>query len=894
MFCRLQDLKTESDVEQKLLFPLLSAALPTGLGFSAAEVATKLSIRRLEIGKRDGKKLYFPDYIVLLSGFPVLVVEAKAPDDKDLDGALEEARMYAAKLNALFASGINPCLRVIASNGHRLVSSAADSATIDHDVPFEGLVMSDLSFAAFTDAAGRPAMQKVADRLLERLSKHPLHRPVSMLGGQATRNGEIGHNTFGSRLALDFRHVFSPATPEDRAYLVRNAYVRSLRRDRYVEPIDRLIREIVPPGVAHVPGIEDSTNPTEIESVLGRGRSLEHQVMLLVGSVGSGKSTFVDHLVNVALSKELIARTLWLRLDMNLSPVDKRLAEDWVLRQVVGQLKASQSGVDLDELANLLKIYSVEVNRLKKGPLALFDESSNEYRTRLADELLALQRDNRATAQALSRYLCSERSRLLVVVLDNCDKRDLEQQLLMFDVAHWTQHELRCLVILPLRESTYDLHRNEPPLDTAQKDLVFRIEPPRFTEVLSSRIALALKEMEERAEEQILTYMLPNGIKVSYPASDQGMYLTSILRSLYEHDKFLRRILTGLAGRDVRRALELFMEFCSSGHIGEDEIFKIRQMQGMYTLPLPLIARVLLRINRRFYDGDVSYVKNLFQCVPADPRPDHFVRLAILRFLHGRLRKKGPSGIRGYHKSSTVVQYLVVVGHAAERVREEILYLLKARCIEAEHQRLEGLEDDDLIAISSAGAVHLDMLSSLDYLSACAEDCYVSDEVLAERIAKRIGQSRGAHFSEVTVFENAEDFVKYLRAAATSAAIPSKGFLADDFVEDLHDLQNPADVVAATRRHRDSLRKRGRLFIGNIFYETTEGDIADLFSSVGIELADVFIPRDDGGVPKGIAFVTLKRPNELDEAIAKTNGSRLRGRVVGVQLAREVKKAPVA
>jgi hypothetical protein len=29
-------------------------------------------------------------------------------------------------------------------------------------------------------------------------------------------------------------------------------------------------------------------------------------------------------------------------------------------------------------------------------------------------------------------------------------------------------------------------------------------------------------------------------------------------------------------------------------------------------------------------------------------------------------------------------------------------------------------------------------------------------------------------------------------------------------------------------------------------------------SSVGIELADVFIPSDDGGVPKGIAFVTFE------------------------------------
>ena len=30
------------------------------------------------------------------------------------------------------------------------------------------------------------------------------------------------------------------------------------------------------------------------------------------------------------------------------------------------------------------------------------------------------------------------------------------------------------------------------------------------------------------------------------------------------------------AGRDVRRALEIFLDFCNSGHIGEDEIYKIR------------------------------------------------------------------------------------------------------------------------------------------------------------------------------------------------------------------------------------------------------------------------------------------------------------------------------
>ena len=86
----LGDLKTESDVEQKLIWPILTNALPLGLGFSPSDVFTKLSIRRLEIGKGKTKKLYYPDYLIVMAGLPVIVVEAKAVGE-DLSIALHEA-----------------------------------------------------------------------------------------------------------------------------------------------------------------------------------------------------------------------------------------------------------------------------------------------------------------------------------------------------------------------------------------------------------------------------------------------------------------------------------------------------------------------------------------------------------------------------------------------------------------------------------------------------------------------------------------------------------------------------------------------------------------------------------------------------------------------------------
>src|SRR5437773_158925 len=106
MFCSLEELHTEADVEQKLLWPLLTTGVPNGAGFLSADILTKLSIRRLEIGKGNSKKLYYPDYMVVLAGLPVLVVEAKSPLESVSQG-LAEARLYGNELNALFPAGFN-------------------------------------------------------------------------------------------------------------------------------------------------------------------------------------------------------------------------------------------------------------------------------------------------------------------------------------------------------------------------------------------------------------------------------------------------------------------------------------------------------------------------------------------------------------------------------------------------------------------------------------------------------------------------------------------------------------------------------------------------------------------------------------------------------------------
>jgi len=173
MFCSLEELLTESDVEQKLLWPLLTTAPPNGVGLVAADILTKLSIRRLEINKETSNKLYYLDYMVVLAGLPVLVIEAKAMNES-VEQGLAEARLYGTELNALFPSGINPCVRVIACNGRVLQSAPVDTADPNITLQFADISAGNTLFARLIDTCRRTVLQGYADEV--RLMHVPYRR----------------------------------------------------------------------------------------------------------------------------------------------------------------------------------------------------------------------------------------------------------------------------------------------------------------------------------------------------------------------------------------------------------------------------------------------------------------------------------------------------------------------------------------------------------------------------------------------------------------------------------------------------------------------------------------------------------------------------------------------
>lgn len=794
---QIDGLENESDVEQKFLYGFLTEAQPLGLGLPGSVIQTKANLRRFAIGKGTETKLYYPDYVIVMFGLPLVVIEAKAPTESVEEG-YRQARLYAHELNALFVTGLNPAKFIVASNGKELWYGYADQAEPLSKASVDKLGAYSPDIAALQDLISWKKLSAYAQNLSETVRPNSLFKPRRFVGGTGFQNEEVGQNTFGSTLTASISAIFNPTTRDERSFIAKHGYIPSRRRERYVDPIDRVIRAARPPSETDAQLLEDTSRPTELISRLKEKAPLEHKVLLLIGSVGAGKTTFVDHLREVALPRALIDSTVWCRLDMNSAPVSSLEIYDWLRLALIDACRTSLPDDDFDDLDVLRKVFSVEINKFIKGVGRLYASRPETFNIKLAEHIEAIQRDRHSVAQAHIRYCCGDRDKLCIIVLDNCDKKTRDEQLLMFEAAQWLQREFRALVILPLRDETYDNHRFQPPLDTALKDMVFRIEPPLFQNVLLSRVRLAMNELNKNSTEK-LYFSLPNGITVEYPRSEQAYYLTSIVKSLFEHDRFVRRMIVGLSGRNMRDALEIFLEFCNSAHIGEDQIFKIRQSEGRYTLPLHQVATVLMRMNRRFYDSDYSYVKNLFSANREDARPSFFCRYMILRWLREKFAASGTDGLKGYYPKGVIKQELMSYGLSPDMLDREFNYLLSSRCVIAEHLRLDSVVDEDLVRIGPAGFVHLDLIGNVSYLAAVAEDTFFSDRLQAERIATRIKDSQ-AHLHLKTAVDNATEVVEYLQQVQKLISPPHGSFLAEDRLAILTDISDANESLIRVKR----------------------------------------------------------------------------------------------
>src|SRR5947207_2472505 len=81
-------------------------------------------------------------------------------------------------------------------------------------------------------------------------------------------------------------------------------------------------------------------------------------------------------------------------------------------------------------------------------------------------------------------------------------------------------------------------------------------------------------------------------------------------------------------------------------------------------------------------------------------------------------------------------------------------------------------------------------------------------------------------------------------------------------------------------------RMAKKLYVGNLGYAVTEGELTEMFTAHGtVESSQVIMDRDTGR-SKGFGFVEMKTDGEATAAIAALNGKDMAGRALTVNEAR--------
>lgn len=703
-------LRTESDVEQKLLFPFLTHA--SFLALPESWIRTKEYMTPTEIDKAAGKRYgYVPDYSVWLKGIPLLIVEAKAPDVA-IEVGLREARLYAGEINKRYPPQINPIGFVFASNGDQFGLSEWDSEVETLIVPCIEAAPGSEVLQALQNAIGKFELDKKAEKLAAHFQYRNFYRVAEFMGGQARLNQQLGVNEFAEPLFPTLTKYFGTDSDLVSDEIVDRAYVASDELTTYEGVLETYLKD----RVTDIAG--NLIKPIDTSKKQATGISTEIQkfasnpvfysrVQLIIGSVGAGKSLFIQRFYRRLMSKEVAERTRWAFINFNVMPPGHDDLQNWISEQFIASFSKTNN-VDLDDLKQIEKIFATELKRFEKGPAKPLKTADNqEYLRRRASLLDELVKDAPKFAECITRHFSGERRFGIVIVFDNVDRRSREKQLLIFESAQWFKDITRALLLINLRDSTFETHKDEPPLDAFINAINFYVRPPRFSQVIRKRLELVLEALPKEVAKQ-QEYTLTSGYKIRYPASRLGEFLMGIYLSLFHRRTVqVAAALEGLVAKDVRRALAMFGDIIVSPHIPTNQITGAALTAGEFRLQEYRIIRALMRGRYKYFNGRSAYVRNILSADLEHNRPSNLLNADILEFLIRNRKSKIDFTQEGYAAVETVIKKMGRLGYDEQDSFDAIHTLVTWGLIEPESLVSDSLDEEDAIRVHASGFMHM-------------------------------------------------------------------------------------------------------------------------------------------------------------------------------------------
>lgn len=726
---------SESDTRSKIIDKIFTCCL----GWSESDIVREEHVH-------DG----FVDYIFHIDGLPRFVLEAKKigasfelpvslksrrytlhgalSKSKTVMKAIEQARQYCTE------KGVN---YGVVSNGNQFIIFEAFITGKEwrkgNAIVYNSLKDIEQNFVKFWNLLNKSAVR------LNSLRKHvsgefvgiSYNRPLDKVHN---KDEKLVRNYLAGCMMPFIKHFFEEITDDSKIDILKRCYIYNKSFRSTNDQIRSFFIDQLPPQ-AEKYKIE---NFLEGKNTAGkfqvnfykcaeylRKDEPEGSLSLLLGGVGSGKTTFLHRFFKVVLLPE--EKVLWFYVDFRTAPPKVMDFKEFLITKIAQEYE---------------KKYA---KRLEKELQGLDVEKINPT----IEDLIRL-----FTILKLLGYTIS-------LVVDNVDQHyslSPEIQHKIFLEAQYLTDTLKTITILSLREESFFKSALSGVFD-AYYITKFHIVSPNFLELIESRIDYLL-EILELSDSKMRRKVKTRRLLLSKEIDDLKTFFKIVLDSFRGPKgkrKQITRFIESIAGGDMRRALEMSNLFLISGNTRMSKMLSIYREIGSYQIAYDQLLRSIILGESTYYCSERSYIMNVFD-VNTQYTNSHFLHLKVLQFARDRVQFETKMG-RGFLSISNLKQEAEKLSINEEAIEDSLARLARFKLIVFDHQDPEGVKRASHFKITQTGVYYLEQLSRrFVYIDLVWIDTPIADDNLEGELRYTIGKT-----DMPSRLERAEKLLDYLQ-----------------------------------------------------------------------------------------------------------------------------------
>ncbi|WP_408891157.1 hypothetical protein ACJ2CR_15045 [Myxococcus faecalis] len=543
----------------------------------------------------------------------------------------------------------------------------------------------------------------------------------------------LQRNKLSTQLHPIISAVFKDLTGTEQDEVLRSCYVI----DRLVQGVSEEVREIFNDTL---PKFAKNARFQDLIETPSRSGALDDDfrqavlrgdfgaTILLLGGVGSGKTTFIHRFFRIT-AKDFVARhCVWFYVPFTDAPLEQAQFQPFIRERILATLKARYPGVDISSPTALRRIYAPLLSERESGLWKLLD--SHEKR-KAEVELLAQQLNNPTHCDAVLQYLRTL-GLAVTIVIDNVDQRAPEEQLRLFLLAHELSARFDAVIVVALREESF-FRAEQSGAFNAYHNIRYHIASPDVRTLLRKRVEYAL-DLSEKGPGN-LRLKLRSGVEIN--SKDIHNFMRILNDGALKENPAISQFIDAISVGNMRAALDMFNQFMVSGSTNVEKMLDIFKKQRRYYVAEHEFIKAVMQGDFSFYKERRSPVLNMFERANI-PESSNLTSPRLLEFLSRRSGLAHAEGV-GFVPIEEVLRAFAEIFGDDRDVRFHANRLLERRLIESDNRQVEGVVGARCLRITRSGSYYLNtLMKRFQYLDLVSLDTPVWDRRVVHELRSRV------------------------------------------------------------------------------------------------------------------------------------------------------------